>query len=214
MGDSIIVRGCEVPIGAPAKTWEETGLKFAKMIARECRPDLGVLHWTAGENRAETTFHYLEFKGLSVHFVIDNDGVIWQFGDPAIFACQHAGRANARSVGIEVSCYGWRRHNDRNPNSNRGECETEIHGWKTTVADYLPAQYFALDRLCTTLSDLLPIPKRASMLRRRLTSDEFDAYSGWVGHYHVDRLSKKHPKIDPGSAPLDHLAKLWGSHGS
>ncbi len=50
-------------------------------------------------------FHVLESRGLSVHFLLDIDGTLYQTLDLAETAW-HASRANGRSVGVEIAQIG------------------------------------------------------------------------------------------------------------
>ena len=180
------------------------------IVCRKAPPDLGVIHWTAGENPAPTVFATLDARGLSIHFVIDREGVIHQRVDPGIWLCTHAGgRANRRSVGIEVVNYG---HAGRRApmDPDRPTYEGTVHGWTTTMADFYPCQYDALDALCRLLSDHLPIDLTVpSGADERLSTKDLQEYSGWLGHYHVQLISMEHPKICPGSKVIDTLGKRW-----
>jgi hypothetical protein len=211
MDGDIIISGDPYLIGARVRQdlAYEPGSNGVALRVR--RPDLGVLHWTAGEGPAPQVYGVLARKRLSIHFIIDNDGVIWQCCDPGLYRCAHAGpRANDRSVGIEVTGYGWAKPGERPMNATRTRYEATIHGWTTTWADYLPTQYAALGPLCDMLSDVLEIPRLMPTVWRRLISRELAEYSGWCGHLHVDRLEKEHPKCDPGTRPLEWLGERWG----
>jgi len=213
---SIIIHGERVEVEANAITWEEHGLGFLPgtcgVESRERSTDLGVIHYTAGEGSGPQVHRVLKARGLSCHFVVDRDGVIYQFVDPANYRCAHAGgRANDRSVGIEVACYGWSR-GPHAPDPERPTYKGTVHGWTTTFADFYPCQYDALDALCRAVSKRLPIDLCVPEYPDERISELLLAmYTGWCGHYHVERLSKKHPKCDPGPRVFDELSRRWST---
>lgn len=178
------------------------------IVERRQPPSLGVIHWTGAENPATTVLATLRARNLSVHFCIDRDGVIHQFVDPGLFRCAHAGwRANTRSVGIEVVCYGW---SNKNPDPDRPRYTGVVHGWKTEMADFYPSQYASLSKLCTLLKSELDIPLSVPDCEaRRLDLNELASFSGWCGHLHVESIDKFHPKCDPGPKVFDTLSGMW-----
>ena len=182
------------------------------IVARKKPPDFGVIHYTAAENPAATVLNTLVQRGLSIHFVIDREGVIHQSVDPGRWQCAHAGRrANRRSVGVEVVSYGWRDQRRPAPDPERPEYETEIHGWRTTMADFYECQYEALIDLCDALNHSLALPLEIPEgVNERLSDADLRVFCGWLGHYHVERLDKEHPKCDPGPAVFERLAREWG----
>ena len=62
--------------------------------------DTVILHHT-GDDAAGKTFNTLKKRGLSVHYIIDRDGIIYYIVDESKMA-QHAESWNARSIGIEI----------------------------------------------------------------------------------------------------------------
>jgi len=215
VSSTIIVHGDRAEIDAYALTWEEHGLSFAwgscGALIRGGSADLGVIHYTAAENSAPQVFRTLSYRGLSVHFVVDRDGIIHQFADPANTRCSHAGgRANTRSVGIEVVSYGHARGAVHTPDPQRPTYRGTVHGWTTTIADFYPCQYDALDALCRAISGRLPIDLAVpDHPDERLSRVDLAAFHGWCGHYHVERLAKEHPKIDPGPGVFAELGRRW-----
>lgn len=146
------------------------GFEFTPMNTRvkqrTAEPDLIVLHDTAGENSAESTYRMLLKKQLSVHFCVDRDGCVWQFCDPAFFSCMHVGRGvNSRSIGIEVTNAVVPR--TRNPwkwmmgkfrvaqEKRRGRpvVEDTYRGKPRKVLGHLPRQRFAVRCLVRVLLD-------------------------------------------------------------
>nr|HEX4312792.1 N-acetylmuramoyl-L-alanine amidase [Kofleriaceae bacterium] len=172
-----------------------------------------------GCNSADMCFSVLQNeRGLSVHFLIDNDGTIYQTIDLALMA-YHASEWNCASIGVELC--------------NRGDAKREPHYYdggrfgprrdvrpcrindSTLLAfDYTPAQYDALTRLARALARLLPnLPQDYPQASpgeqswRTLPHADSLAFRGYIGHYHLwDQ------KWDPG--PFDFRAfcsKLRGA---
>ncbi len=149
---------------------------------REC-VDLLVLHYDAcGVSRR--CFEILhDVRGLSVHFMIDLDGTIYQTLDVKERAW-HAGPANDRSVGVEIANIGayesaeplraWYaadRHGRTRITVPPALGETfrstlrparpapilgEIHGHPLVQYDFTPQQYDSLARLTAALCRVLP----------------------------------------------------------
>lgn len=126
-GDEIIVAGKRFPTGTRVVTWHEPrgyngyavnppahgrrtlGRKRAKerpptLQELQRHVDRFVLHYDAtGLSRA--CFDVLKKRGLSVHFMLDVDGTIYQTLDLQERAW-HAGASNSRSIGIEIANIG------------------------------------------------------------------------------------------------------------
>jgi hypothetical protein len=207
MSNFIAINGVNVDIGTEVVHYPMPVRPFRFGITiRKGQPDLGVIHWTAGENPAPSTIAWLQAVGLSVHFIIDREGVIHQVADPGIWKCMHAGpRANHRSVGIEVTSYG---HAGKKAplDPDRPTYEGTVHGWTTEMADFYPCQYDALADLCAVLNVSLKIPLQyPAGPAERLSNQDLKDFSGWCGHYHVTPLEREHPKIDPGPRVLSTL---------
>lgn len=155
-------------------------------------------------------------RGLSVHFLLDNDGTIFQTIDLGLMA-YHAAEWNADSIGIEMC--------------NRGDAKTypglyqsgphkrdvkacRINGHAILAYDYTKAQYESFALLGRELRRLLPnIPaefpqslpgKQQWMTLPRQASTRF---AGYIGHYHLwDQ------KWDPGPFEFEPFCRrLRGS---
>lgn len=175
-----------------------------------------------------------DLRGLSVHFMIDLDGTIYQTLDVKERAW-HATIANGRSVGVEIAHIGayppgeasvldqWYGMDERGvrvtlppavapsfsapegfvPRPRRPQrVRAEIHGRELEQYDFTPEQYRSVAHLAAALSTALPgirleVPRdpEGSVLRRTLTPDEFGAFAGLLGHWHVQAN-----KVDPGPA--------------
>lgn len=178
-------------------------------------------------------------RGLSVHFLLDIDGTIYQTLDVREQAF-HATKANSRSVGIEIANIGaypvnaaqpwkktpldeWYARDAGGPYvaiperlkgggvRTRGfigrPARTErvtgtIQGEKLEQYDFTREQYASLVKLaaglCRALPKIAPGAPRDAMGQvkdRVLSAEEFDAFHGILGHYHVQEN-----KTDPGPA--------------
>ncbi len=208
MTGHLVVAGVELPVAVDVvhTLRFEPGTCGARQRTSPCT--LGVLHWTGGEGSGEQVHRVLTARGLSIHFCIDPEGVIYQYADPAAVACAHAGRgANDISWGVEVSCYGFT-VGDRLPplaGRDRERYEATIQGRKMLVADFRPAQYEALDVLCDVLCGTLGIARAVYRGPNQLVPwAQLRTWSGIVGHMHISKR-----KADPGTRPLDHLWERW-----
>lgn len=148
--------------------------------------DQFVIHYdVCGTSR--TCFRVLhDMRGLSVHFMLDLDGTIYQTLDVKERAW-HAGTANDRSVGVEIANIGAYPPDKRGPldewySKERPTVITipprlgdgglrvpgqyrparnepvpgEIHGTPLVMYDLTPQQYASLARLAATLHRVLP----------------------------------------------------------
>ncbi len=127
-GDAIVVAGRRVPIGTRVVLWTDPGGYDATSTAPRFGPvgpdgpqglryrpgrggdprevvDLFVVHYDVC-GTSEKCFEVLhDRRGLSVHFLLDVDGTIYQTLDVAETAW-HASEQNGRSVGVEVAHIG------------------------------------------------------------------------------------------------------------
>lgn len=83
---------------------------------RGCRRHVGawagvVVHWTGGES-ADHAIHTIWDRGLSIHYVVDPDGLAIQTAEHTT-RCSHVGRpGNDRFLGVEVVCRGFASRED------------------------------------------------------------------------------------------------------
>jgi len=197
--------------------------------------DLFVVHYdVCGTSR--TCFDVLhDRRQLSVHFLLDVDGTIYQTLDLQEQAW-HARQANPRSIGIEIAqigCYPvdeptpleeWygigedgtivltipERFGDggvRTPDFQGRPARPDlvvgrVQGQAYVQYDFTPEQYAALAKLTAALTAIFPrlrpdFPRDTNGKVRTdaLTDEEFAAFAGILGHYHVSTN-----KRDPGPA--------------
>lgn len=200
----VIVGGVRFPIDCKVRNWESTGLQFkAGQAANRKRKrdiDLAVIHWTAGENPATSTYKTLVTRGLGIEFVVDVDGVLWQMADPLEVDTADVGPFNPRSLGFEVTCYGYRKEGQKAPRE-RAERKEMIHGRPLLVASFLEAQKETLAVALKTLHAtglfrfelVAPAESMVAAYPRLLPARFVRSYQGVVGHFHLSE-----EKTDPG----------------
>lgn len=195
--------------------------------------DQFVLHYdVCGLSR--TCFRVLNDRKLSVHFLLDIDGTLYQTMDLRDQAF-HATKSNPRSIGVEIAQMGayapgkpsaldvWyakdadgeyirlpERVGDGGVRTvgfvgrpaRKGRISGAIHGEALEQYDFTNEQYEALARLSAGLSMQFPKLKldcprddSGAVLDRVLSDEEFSAFCGILGHFHVQRN-----KTDPGPA--------------
>ena len=118
-GDEIVVAGRFFHTGTPVVLWADPGGYDARRGQNPEQPDAArgmdlptlqsnvdqfVLHFDAA-GTSRTCFKVLQERGLSVHFMLDLDGVIYQTLDLKERA-RHATIANDRSIGVEIANIG------------------------------------------------------------------------------------------------------------
>jgi hypothetical protein len=155
-------------------------------------------------------------RGLSVHFLIDNDGTIYQTIDLGLMA-YHASEWNIDSIGVEMC--------------NKGDAKTypglyqtgpfrrdlktcKINEHAILAYDYTKAQYDSFDLLCRALQRLLPnlpaeFPQSTPGKQHwgTIPKDVSTRFAGYIGHYHLwDQ------KWDPGPFEFEPFCRrLRGS---
>jgi len=159
-------------------------------------------------------------RGLSCHFLLDNDGTIYQTIDLGLMA-YHASDWNLYSIGIELCSRG---DSIKYPNvysggrfgPKRDEKNCKINNNTLRAYDYTPAQYDAFGRLCKELLRLLPnlpaeypqsSPGEQMWDTLPNANIERERYAGYIGHYHITNQ-----KWDPGPFDFkDFCRKLRGA---
>src|SRR5262249_45172860 len=163
-------------------------------------------------------------RALSCHFVVDNDGTIYQTLDLSDCA-YHASGMNETSIGVEISNRG---NAVQLPNQYnyagaipREEVVCFVNKEKYVAYDFTPQQYAAMEVLAKALAKLLPGIKLDYPHLGGTNDQSWDTlepndpsnvhlretYSGYIGHYHTTTQ-----KWDPG--PFDFkkfIGKLSGS---
>jgi N-acetyl-anhydromuramyl-L-alanine amidase AmpD len=185
-----------------------------------------VVHYDAAGS-ARRCFEILhDLRGLSSHFLLDVDGTVYQTLDLKERAW-HAGKANDRSVGIEIANVGAYRDREEmeglrerfQPDAvpaRPGPIRGRIQGGELWQHDLTDAQYEALGKLVAVLCRVLdvrpevPRDEEGGVRTTALPEEEALAFPGIVGHLHVSKS-----KVDPGPAfDWDRLLRDLARHGA
>lgn len=171
-----------------------------------------VNHWDVCLN-SRSCQNVLNRRGASVHFLIDNDGTIYQTMDMQ-HAAWHAGssRTNRPSVGVEISNAYYLKYQDwyqEHGLEKRPVIEDAwVHGERLEpFTGFYPAQMEALKALWQAIHNATGIPYDTPTNQFGSTSTKYEQdvaygkFSGFVSHYHVNKT-----KID--CAGLDIKAML------
>lgn len=208
MARAIIVRGEPVYCNADVRTWNEPGgLRFFTRTVRSSTRAV-MLHHTGGEGGGEQVHRTLVTRRLSVHFTIDQLGTIWQYVDADAY-CQHAGKANPWSVGVEIA--NRARAPGAHPIWTREECVDRVHGRNRKATRFYAAQIDAalelVRALCSAYDLPIDVPRDADgkLVRTVLPANDLAAFRGVCGHYHANLK-----KVDPGTEILCKVAESGG----
>jgi hypothetical protein len=141
----------------------------------------------------------LNKRGASVHFLIDNDGTIYQTLDMQ-HAAWHAGssRTNRPSVGVEITNAYYPKYQDWYVKNGFGERpmveDAWVHGSKLDpFMGFYPAQIEAAKALWKAIHKALDIPYETPTSQFGKTSTKYvqevtyGTYSGFVSHYHISK---------------------------
>tara|TARA_B100000085_G_C18487855_1_gene490040 strand:- start:650 stop:1165 length:516 start_codon:yes stop_codon:yes gene_type:complete len=141
----------------------------------------------------------LNKRGASVHFLIDNDGTIYQTLDLQ-HAAWHAGsaRTNRPSVGVEISNAYYPKYQDWYVKNGYGERPIKdgiwVHGTKLDpFLGFYPKQIEALKALWKAIHGATDIPYETPIKQNGNTETKYvqdvayGSFSGFVSHYHVSK---------------------------
>jgi len=140
-------------------------------------------------------------RGLSVHFLIDNDGTIFQTLDLVDCAFQAAG-VNEISIGVELANRGDALRFPNDYHGKRDKVTCRINGHQFLAYAYTPAQMASMISIGKALARLFPnlpqvYPQNGGDPEPMWGSlRDPREYTGYLGHYHVTEQ-----KWDPG--PFD-----------
>lgn len=168
-----------------------------------------VVHYD-GLGSSSDCFHVLhDERGLSAHFLVDNDGTIYQTLDLSLMA-YHAKGVNSISIGVELCNRGRVVQTETGYYQRHGLCRDQrqamVHGQRFLMWDFTQAQYRAMIALGKALHRLLPglpieFPANGGRLIQSCIAD-ITRFSGYLGHYHITRN-----KPDPGCFDFAHLCR-------
>ncbi len=205
----LIVRGFGRAVPFNVRTFRTTGMEFVgrtRLVTRAI-----VLHTTGAENDADDVYRNMSERltaqgkpeKLSVHFIIDQRGTIYQTADTEMRAAHcKAMDANSWSIGIELVN---RLHNFKAPTKGylRLRVTDHIHGEELTYDDLYPRQVEQCTRLVRALCELYKLPMRVpedelgNVRSDVLAEEEAARFTGVVGH-----LQLEPKKVDPGMRVL------------
>jgi hypothetical protein len=157
-----------------------------------------VNHWDVCLS-SKSTQSILDRRGISVHFLIDNDGTIYQTLDLQ-HAAWHAGssRTNRPSVGVEISNAYYPKYQDWYVKNGFGERpiidDAWVHGERLDpFLDFYPEQIEAAKALWKAINGATGIPYETPTSQFDKTSTKYEqevtygSFTGFVSHYHISK---------------------------
>ena len=212
----IVYNGKEFPIEWDKTVlWTDKGGLMAKLGnyksmagQRTRKPTQFVNHWDVCLS-SKSCQRVLDRRGISVHFLIDNDGTIYQTGDlQHIFWHAGSSKINAKSIGVEISnAYDlkWQSWYVKNGFGERPVVtDAYVHGKK--LRDHLgfyPVQIEALKALWKAihLACDIPLETPTGAAKNAYTATVSSGkFKGFVSHYHITKR-----KIDCGGLDIEKL---------
>lgn len=197
----IIAGGKEIKTPSlEVKLWHETGLGFPA-LAKRSETRAVVLHWTGGEGGGPDVHRTLGARRLSVHFLIDQKGVVWQYCD-ADMLCAHAKGANPWSVGIEIANRAtvFRPGQNLNEKWPRKDYTEHVHGKPAACKRFYWVQVQSAIKLTKALCEHYGLPYRAPTRNTYETEKYLAQWRGVLGHFHINEK-----KRDPGIWLLNRM---------
>ena len=139
----------------------------------------------------------LDKRGVSVHFLIDNDGTIYQTMDMQ-HGAWHAGseRVNRASVGVEITNAFYPKYQDWYKENGFGErpivTNARVHSEKLPdFTDFYPVQIQALKALWKAIHlacDVkleTPLNQFGTISKKYHQDAKYGKFNGFVSHYHL-----------------------------
>lgn len=138
---------------------------------------------------SKSCFSVLKQRNLSVPFLIDNDGTIYQTLDTQHIAW-HAAGVNEKSVGVEISNAFYTKYQPTYEKLGFGPrpviSDSVVHKHKVeTHLGFYPIQNEALKALIKALNKGLGIPLQTPAINGVVPEVVSGKYSGVIHHYHV-----------------------------
>jgi len=157
-----------------------------------------VNHWDVCLS-SKSTQSVLDRRGISVHFLIDNDGTIYQTLDLQ-HAAWHAGssRTNRPSVGVEITNAYYPKYQDWYKDHGFGERpiidDAWVHGNKLDpFLGFYPKQIEAAKALWKAINGAIGVPYETPESQFGKTSTKYEQkvaygdFTGFVSHYHINK---------------------------
>ena len=183
-----------------------------KTVKSERKPTMFMAHWDVCLS-SKSCYKILIKRKLSVHFLIDNDGTIYQIMDTNHIAW-HAGRrkVNNTSIGVEISNAYYPKYQSLYVKNGFGERpvwdNSKVHDKVLEPhLGFYPVQEKAFAALAKCLNKVynipLEVPKVNNQLVKTIYKDAKEAkYKGVVNHYHITER-----KIDCAGFKIDKVIK-------
>ena len=162
------------------------------------KPSMFVTHWDVCLN-SYSCAKVLSKRGISIHFLIDNDGTIYQSLDTQ-HAAWHAGsrKWNNSSIGVEISNAYYPKYQKTYVARGHGERpiidDAWVHGGPLPpFLGFYPIQLRALKALYKAIHKGLSVPlqtplnKTGSTLLGVSREAALGRYKGFVSHYHLTK---------------------------
>lgn len=179
--------------------------KGYKKVVEKREPNNFVCHWDVCLN-SKSCFKVLSQRGLSVHFLIDNDGTIYQLLDMNHIA-YHAGSSkwNANSIGVEISNAYYPKYQNWYRKNGYGERpvwrEKKVHGsYLEPFLGFYDVQLEALKALMKAVNEATGIPLKTPNSSTTSAPAVRGQYEGFISHYHL-----KKNKIDCAGLDIEQL---------
>jgi len=166
-----------------------------------------VNHWDVCLS-SESCAKVLNKRGISVHFLIDNDGTIYQMLDTQ-HGAWHAGSVNRCAVGVEIANAYYTKYQSWYVKNGFGERalveNAKCHGRKLEpFLDFYPVQIEALKALWLAMHERYNIPLEGPesgdsgfLTSRKLElSVKNSKFNGFVSHYHQSNRKKDCANLD------------------
>ena len=202
---NLVYRGDFIPIDwNKVVLWSEE--KGFKLNSKNYRPyfekrkiNSFVNHWDVCLN-SKSCAKVLNNRGLSVHFLIDNDGTIYQLCD-INHMCFHAGgKVNKSSIGVEIANAYYPKYQSWYVKKGFGErpiiSGETVHGRKMKdFTGFYPVQLEALKALWKSINEGVglplecPVDENEKMLKKVDSRCARGSFKGFINHYHI--TSKK-----------------------
>jgi len=178
----------------------------------ERKPNMFVAHWDVCLS-SKSCFNILKKRKLSVHFLIDNDGTIYQTMDCNDVAFHAGNRAvNNNSIGVEISNAYYPKYQDLYRKRGFGPRplwkNVKVHGRELEpFLGFYPVQEKAFAALAKALNNVYGIAldtpaKNNQPVQTVYPEVKKGTYNGVVNHYHITNR-----KIDCAGFEIDKILK-------
>ncbi len=201
-GWQLVCRGMQVDVDFPVRTYLETGWQFHGRS--RATTNIIVNHWTAAENPPSMVYTNMlnhavfdasggrDPQPLSVHFVVDKDGIVFQMADTELRAahCKAHG-LNSTSIGIEFIGRGTA-VDVPSRGVERPLVTESLQGRKTRYYELTPAQVRVGVKLNRELCRLYGLPLRVPLDKGgqphlyALPEASIRSYTGCIAHGHAE----------------------------